>query len=324
MNRRDLLAVLGGAAVGWPRAVQAQQPALPVVGSLALISPAFALYFPMLKKGVSDLGFDEGKAVLFDYRWDKQVEGLPAIAADLVARRASVLVTLSGTPTAFAAKNATNTIPIIFLLGSDPVKLGLVSSLNKPNANITGVSLFAPELMQKQLEMVSDILPPGAPVGVLIEPNSDAAEMEGATRSAASMLHRIVVFVEAASEDAFEPALQELQKQHAAGLVIPSAAVFNTHHQQLAALAAKYALPTVYADGDLAVSGGLMKYGPDLPTMFRQLGHYVGKILAGAKPGDLPIERPERIELKINLKTAKTLGLTIPPTLLIRADEVIE
>jgi putative ABC transport system substrate-binding protein len=324
-TRREFITLLSGAAAAWPVVARAQQqPGVPVVGWLAVISPRAAVYLPNFKEGLADLGYVEGRNLIIEYRWaEGQMERLPSLAADLAAKQVTVIATGSNTPTALAAKAATTSIPIAFFVAEDPVQAGLVAALNRPGANITGVTAQSVQLTMKLVELMHDLLPDSRTVGILINPRNNGNEFAKSAQAAALRFGQRVVIGEAGSDTDFEAALNAVLRQHADGLVITSDPLLATRHEQIASLAARFAIPTLFGDGNLE-SGGLMSYGPRLPEMFRLLGNYTGKILRGAKPADLPVAQPTNIPLKINLKTAKLLRLEIPPILLARADEVIE
>jgi putative ABC transport system substrate-binding protein len=326
VRRREFIAGLSAAvAAVSPKAAQTQGQAMPIVGNLATIAPASAIYFPDFKRAVADLGFAEGRDVAFDYRWPEgHPERLPGLADALVRERVALIASFSGLPTALAAKNATATIPIVFLISGDPVGLGLVSSFNRPGGNLTGVTTLLSDLVAKQLAFMHELLPNKSLLGVLLDPSFGGEGDEQTARTAGDNLGVGIAVAHAISDDQFEAAIASLARQQVGGLIVAGAALFATHHDQLATLATKYALPAIFPNGDLSRSGGLMVYGASLPAMFAQLGTYAGKILRGAKPADLPVLQPAKFNLVINLKAAKALGLTVPPSLLVSADEVIE
>ena len=283
-----------------------------------------AVYLPDFKKGLVDQGYVEGRNLLIEYRWaEGHIERLPALAVDLVTRGVAVIVSGSNLPTALAAKAATATIPTLFFIAEDPVQEGLVNSLNRPGGNVTGIAAMSTELTKKHVELMHDLLPNSGVVGVLVNPRNNGVVFVDSAQSAAQRFGQRVVVGNANSDADFETAFNAVLHQQAVGLVVTNDPLFATHHEQIASLAASHAIPTIFGDGELS-AGGLISYGPRLPDMFRQLGVCAGKVLAGAKPADLPVEQPTNIPLKINLKTAKALGLTVPPSLLARADEVIE
>jgi putative ABC transport system substrate-binding protein len=323
MNRRAFIAALGGAAA-WPLVARAQ-PALPVIGFLHGASPdGFAPYLAAFRQGLKDTGYVEGQNVAIEYDWAAgQYDRLPALVSDLINRQVVVIVAPAD-PSAVAAKAATATIPIVFFSGSDPVKLGLVADLNRPGGNVTGVSILSFTLLTKQLELICELVPTAATVAFLANPNNSntvgrTREMQEIARAAGRQLQ----VVTAATEAELEPAFAAVQR-HAGALFVPPDPFFTSHREQLLALAARHAIPTSYPFREYASAGGLMSYGANLVDVYRLVGIYTGRILRGEKPADLPVQQAVKVELIINMKTAKTLGLTIPLPLLGRADEVIE
>jgi putative ABC transport system substrate-binding protein len=251
-------------------------------------------------------------------------ERLRALAAELVQSHVSLIVAVSGEPAVLAAKGASATMPIVFVVATDPVQLGLVASLNRPGGNLTGVAALNAQVLMKQIEIMNELGPSAGPIAVLIDPNVERQDLEENSQIAARALSRRVIVVHAANDRDFETAVKTAKQAQVAGLVVSALPLFVSNHQELARVVAQYAIPTVYAPADLAASGGLMSFGASIFDLFRRVGNFAGKILGGAKPADLPVELPTKFELKINLKTAMALGLTVPPALLIRADEVIE
>jgi putative ABC transport system substrate-binding protein len=310
----------------WPRAARTQQPAMPVIGFLHSGSPeAYTSMITAFRQGLKEAGYVEGHNVAIEYRWaEGHYDRLPALAADLVRRQVAEIVTV-GTPAALAAKAATSTIPIVILVGVDPVQIGLVAGLNRPGGNVTGLAALTVEVAAKRLEVLHELLRTSAAVALLVNPNNPVTEpetkvMRDAARSLGLQLH----VLDASTEGEIDAAFEKLIEVRAGGLVVIADAFFTNQRDQIVALAARHAVPAIYGLREFAAGGGLMSYGIDLADAYRQVGIYAGKILKGAKPADLPVQRVVRVEFVINLKTAKTLGLTFPITLLGRADEVIE
>jgi putative tryptophan/tyrosine transport system substrate-binding protein len=325
MRRREFITLLGSAAA-WPLSVRAQQPAMPVIGLLINASPE--PYAPMMaafRQGLSDTGYVDGKNVAIEYRWaENQIDRLPALATDLVRQQVAVIAA-AGPPAAHAAKAATTTIPVVFLVGADPVKSGLVASLNQPGGNLTGVGFLANALGPKLLEVLHELVPKAMAVGMLVNPGSPNADADTREiQAAARLLGHQVLVLNARSETDIDAAFATLVQHQAEGLIVIADPLFFDRHVQIVALAARHAVPTVYPVREMAVDGGLMSYGINLAHAYYQVGVYVALILKGAKPADLPVQQMVKVELVLNLKTAKTLGLTLPLTLLGRADEVIE
>jgi putative ABC transport system substrate-binding protein len=323
MKRRDFIALLGG-ATSWPFTAMAQQPAMPVVGFLTSRTAQQAEYLlPSLRAGLKESGYVEGQNVTIDYRYaNNRNDLLAGLAAELVARQVAVIVAGGTSRPAIAA---TRTIPIVFTTGFDPVAAGLVSSLNKPDANVTGATFYSGALGSKQVEILIELAPRTATIGLLVNPNLiNAATQIQSLRSAAASVGRELVVLSAGSEPEFASAYAELMKRPNPGLIVSVDPLFDSHRDRLVALAEQHALPTVYYLRDFAKAGGLVSYGASILDAYRQAGAYAGRILKGVKPADLPVQLPTRFELVVNLKTARTFGLTIPATVLATADEVIE
>jgi putative ABC transport system substrate-binding protein len=327
MRRRELIFLLGGAVAAWPLGTRAQQKAMPVIGFLGAGSPGpLTSFVAAFRQGLSEASYVEGQNVAIEYRWaEGRYDRLPALAADLAGRKVDVIAATGGLPPALAAKNATSTIPIVFALGIDPVAAGLVASLARPGGNLTGFSIIAAELMPKRLELLSELVPQAKVIALLVNPNNAANErvvrdVEEAARARGLQLPSL----KAGSDSEIDAAFASLAQLHAGALLIVPDSFFASRREQLAALAAGHAVPAIYYSREFADSGGLISYGPSITAVYRQVGGYVGRILNGAKPADLPVQQPTRFELVINLKTAKALGLTVPQSLFARADEVIE
>jgi putative ABC transport system substrate-binding protein len=328
MRRREFITLLGGAAATWPLTARAQQPAVPVIGFLGGASPElWADRVRAFRQGLQDIGYAEGQNVAIEFRWANGEYGrLPALAADLVDRRVAVICAAGSTAAILAAKAATATIPIIFQTGVDPVELGLVASLNRPDRNLTGVTNLGVELGPKQLELLHEVAPTATVIALLVNPTNPAltAPLSRDVQAAAARLGLEFHLLYASSERDFDLAFAKLIKLRAGGLVIVPDALFTARSEQLATLTLQHAVPTIFLNREFTAAGGLMSYGGSFTEGFRQVGIYTGRILKGDKPGDLPVERSTKVELFINLKTAKALGLTVPLSLLGRADEVIE
>jgi putative tryptophan/tyrosine transport system substrate-binding protein len=328
MQRREFITLLGGATVAWPIAARAQQPAMPVIGYLGGQSPdLWASRLRAFRQGLSETGYIEGRNVVIEYRWaEGHYDRLPAFAADLVRRQVSVIVAPGSTPAIVAAKAATATIPIIFLTAADPVEAGLVASLNRPGGNLTGVTVLSLELGPKVLEVLHESVPTANIIALLVNPtNPILAETQSRDLPAtAGKLGVQLHVLHASTERDFDTVFATLVQLRVGGLVIGAETLFTSRSEQLAALALRHAVPAIYQFREFAEAGGLMSYGANLTDGHRLVGVYTGQILKGEKPSDLPVQQSTKVELVINLKTAKALGLVVPPALLARADEVIE
>jgi putative ABC transport system substrate-binding protein len=325
LRRREFITLLGGAAA-WPLAARAQQP-MPVIGFLRVTTAASAAHLmAAFRRGLGDLGFVEGRNVAIESRWaDNQPDRLPALAADLVRRQVTVIVATDSQAT-LTSKEATATIPIVFVFGNDPVRLGVVTSLNRPDGNVTGVSFVNTDLGSKRLGLLDELVPTARLIAVLVDASNSEGEsvtMRDAQVGARAIGRQIVV-AKVAGERDFDLAFAKFVQQGAGALLVTGGPFFNGHRRRLAALAIRHALPAIYAVREYVEAGGLMSYGTSQTDAYRRAGAYAGRILKGAKPAELPVLLPTKFELVINLATAKALGLEVPPTLLARADEVIE
>jgi putative tryptophan/tyrosine transport system substrate-binding protein len=330
LKRRGFITMLGGAAA-WPLAAWAQRTTMPLVGFLhSGASAAFTPFLAAFHSGLEQSGFIEGRNVTIEYRWaENEYDRLPAMAAELVSRQPAAIFAGGSVR---AAKAATSTIPIVFTIGEDPVKAGLVSSLNQPSGNVTGISLFYVELGAKRLELLSELAPKTEVVGLLLNPKSsqgmgkstEAEQQESDARGAARITGRQLVVVHASTESEIDEAFANFVQQKVGALIVAADIFLSNRSGQLVALAARHAMPTIYPWRDAVSIGGLMSYGIVLEDSYRQAGGYIGRILKGAKPGELPVLQPSKFSLAINLKTAKTLGLTVPLIMQMTADEVIE
>jgi putative ABC transport system substrate-binding protein len=325
MRRRAFIALIGGAAAAWPLTARAQQPAMPVIGFVRSTSSADSAHLvAAFRQGLKEAGFIEGQNCAIEYRWaDNQFDRLRALVADLL--RLPVAVIVGNFNAALAAKAATTTVPIVFASGGDPVGDGLVASLNRPGGNVTGINFLGGELGAKRLELLRQLVPKAATIAVLVNP--DRADTEADRRdvlAAARAIGQQLVVLDVGSDQNIEPAFGTIVQRGAGALYVGAGAFTNSHRERFVALAARHALPTIYSQREAVEAGGLMSYGTNIPDAYRHAGVYAARILKGEKPADLPVMRSTRFELMLNLKTAKTLGLEIPPTLLALADEVIE
>jgi putative ABC transport system substrate-binding protein len=332
MKRRQFIALLGGAAatpLAWPRAARAQQRALPVIGFLHSQSPdTNADRLRGFHRGLKDAGYVEGENVTIVYRWaENQIDRLPSLAADLVRRQAAVIAAIGATNPALAAKAATTTIPIVFIVGEDPVRLGLVASLARPGGNLTGINLLNVELASKRLELLRELAPAATRVAVLVNPAGPAANAESTVRdvqSAARTMGLQIKIVNASTSREIDAAFATFERERPDALFVGADPFYLSRRVQLVHLASRHAVPATYSNRNFAEAGGLMSYGTSLTDAYRQVGVYTGRILKGAKPADMPVVQADKFELVINAQTARLLGLTVPASLLARADEVIE
>jgi putative ABC transport system substrate-binding protein len=328
MRRREFITLVGGAAAGWPLAARAQQHPMPVLAFLKSTTPDDSAHLvPAFRQGLSEAGFAEGRNVTIEYRWaENQLDRLPELAAELVRRGVAVIATPADTPATFVAKAATATIPIVFEIGGDPVQSGLVASFNQPGGNVTGITSMNLELNAKLLGLLHELLPQAARFAVLVNPNNSTIAEATITdaRAAATSIGRQIEVLTASTNDEIDLVFASLGPKQVDALLVNNDPFFNSRLVHLVTLATYHRLPTIYPYRECVEAGGLISYGSNLPDLVRQVGVYSGRILKGERPADLPVLRATKFELVINLQTAKTFGLFVPPTLLARADQVIE
>ena len=327
MKRRAFFGLVGGAALTLPLAARAQQPALPVIGFLSSRSPGESTgVVAAFRQGLREAGFVEGQNVLIAFRWaEGRYDRLPALAAELVGLRVAVLFAAGGPPSALAAKAATATIPIVFSAVNDPVQIGLVANLNRPGGNVTGMSMFTSGLGAKSIELLKELVPAAAVIAYLVNPSNPSAEIYAKEAVAAASALGIQVHVlNASTEQDLDEVFAFLVKRGAGGLVVMGEPFFDSQRDRIVALSARYSVAAIYTFREYVVAGGLMSYGASLPDSYRRAANYVGRILNGEKPADLPVQQPTKFEFVINLKTAKTLGIDVPAKLVAITDEVIE
>jgi putative tryptophan/tyrosine transport system substrate-binding protein len=327
MRRREFITILGSAAGVWPIAARAQRPKMPVVGFLGSFTSSYTERFaPAIRQGLNEIGYIEGQNVVIEYRSaEGHYDRLPSLAADLIDRKVAVILAAGGSEPAKATKAATATIPIVFVSAADPVKAGIVASLNLPGGNVTGVSLLGSALEAKRLGILNEIVPGVASIGVLVNPTYPDAELQlREQQEGAGVIKRKIVTVRASTESEIDAAIATVAQQGAGALLVAQDPFLAGQREQIVALAVRYRLPAIYFNRDFAEIGGLISYGANFADGYRQAGILVGKILRGTNPADLPVMQPIKFELVVNLKTAKSLGLAIPESFLLRADEVIE
>ena len=327
MKRREFIGLLG-AATAWPLTVHAQQQsAMPVVGFLSSLSPhELTSVMPAFHQGLNGTGLVEGRNIAIEYRWaEGHYERLPALAADLVRRQVAVIAAISGTPAALAAKMATTTIPIVFAIGGDPVAPRLVTNLSRPEGNITGASFYTAPIVIKRLELARELAPKGTTIALIENPDNPTSVAEvRALRDAAASLSQPIKIINVSTESQIDSAFATIAQQKVGALLVGSDPLFFIARKTLVVLTARYAMPTIFPDREQAEAGGLISYGASRPDAYRQAGNYIGRVVKGERPSELPVVLPTKYTLLVNLKTAKALGISLPPSLLARADEVIE
>jgi putative ABC transport system substrate-binding protein len=327
MRRREFITLLGGTVAAWPLAARAQQSTIPVIGFLSSLAPSDLIFVtPAFHEGLNGMGFVEGRNITIEYRWaEGDYHRLPTLAVDLVRRNVTVIAAISGTPAALAAKAATTTIPIVFAIGGDPIAPGLVPSLSHPDGNVTGVSFYNTGLVTKRLELARELVGKGARIGMLINPENPPSASEGtAVQEAAAAIGQPFQIFHASAQGHIDDVFATIEQERIGALIVSSDPFFFTERVKLVVLMARHALPTIFADREQAEAGGVISYGASRPDAYRQAGNYVGRIVKGEKPSMLPVMLPTKFHLLINLKTAKSLRIDIPATVLARADEVIE
>jgi putative ABC transport system substrate-binding protein len=326
IRRREFITLIGGTAV-WPVAARAQQSAMPVVGFLSSLSPGdMSFVLPAFREGLHATGLVEGSNILIEYRWaEGDFQRLPALADELVRRRVALIAAISGTPAALAAKTATTAIPIVFAIGGDPIAPGLVPNLSRPGGNVTGVSFYSSPVATKRLDLARELVGKTTRIAVLFNPNNPPGLAEGkAVQDAAEAIGQTVEMLRASTPSQIDEAFATIEQQRVGALIVSPDPLFFSERIKLVVLMSRHALPTIFADREQAEAGGLMSYGASRHEAYRQAGHYTGRIVKGEKPGDLPVILPTKFDLLINLKTAKSLRIDIPASVLARADEVIE
>jgi putative ABC transport system substrate-binding protein len=327
MRRRDFITLLGSVGLCQPTALLAQQSAVPLIGFLGSSSNDKSVYMTRaLRAGLDEAGFVDGKNLAIEYRWaHDNYDSLPALTADLVKRRVAGIVTIGAEPTALAAKAATNKIPVVFVIDGDPVSIGLVNSINRPGGNVTGLSLMSSALETKRLELLSELIPKGTKIAILVNPDYPDTDFQlGSIETAASDAGHKIHVLNARTERELDSAFATIIEQQAGALLVASDPFFSHSHDKIIALAARFKVPAIYESREFVVAGGTISYGASVATAYHGAGIYLGKILKGAKPADLPVQLPTKFELIVNLKAAKSIGLEITPTFLARIDEIIE